>query len=61
MLGDKPLSHTQLKSKVSASQVLEYVAAEPSVSCVQIRGHAAIWDVHHVSLVETSTEFGSID
>jgi len=42
MLGDRPVSHTQLYESVSASHVLVIVAADPSVSCVQINGQAAI-------------------
>jgi len=60
MLGARPLSHTQLYASVSASHVLEIVAADPSVSCVHINGHAAIWDVHQVFLVAIGTLLGSM-
>ena len=49
----------QLYASESASHVLAIVAADPSVSCVQINGQAAIWDVHHESLVASGTELGS--
>jgi len=42
MFGARPLSHMQLYESVSTSHVFAFVAADPSVSCVQINGQAAI-------------------
>lgn len=58
--GARPLSQTQSYTRVVGSQSLAYVAAEPFVSCVQIKGQAEIWDVHQKSLVEISMELGSM-
>ena len=61
MLGERPFSQTQSYCRVEASQSFAMVAADPLVSCVQMSGHAANWDVHQLSLVARGTLLGSID